>query len=220
MRSSTLLLFGAIASIIVFALARAPTSPEPQGDTVDQSVNAGARRDPLDDRASGVSQARAAPGLDVAVAGPSGSALSKAPAEPHADQPPSFIVLDASEPDERVDVGSPRNVDLHIEHSRSSTQLLGGLFDADEPGTYPVPADRARDIGDPRNADTIAQNSDVDTDAKPLAIGDELDADPLADALWQAERRAGSEVQDLGPPRPIPDESTDPWTLFLEPDGY
>lgn len=218
MHTSTLLLIGAIASSIVFAVARAPTSPAPPGKKAGQSHAVGARRGPLDDRASGVSQARASTGVDFAAPEHGSSAYSEAPAEPDADLPPNFIVLDASEPDQRVDVGPPRNVDLDTEHSRSSIQLLGNLIDADEPGTYSVPPDQTRDIGEPRNADTIGQHSDLDTDSKPLAIGDELDADPLADALWQAERRAGAEVQDLGPTRPIDDESTAPWTLFLEPD--
>ncbi|MBK1617436.1 hypothetical protein CKO42_02980 [Lamprobacter modestohalophilus] len=91
------------------------------------------------------------------------------PAQSIGQQPPGFVVLDASAPSERIDIGELRDLEgIAIEDSAS----------------------------------------------EPIEIGEPLDADPLADSLRQTAQRSGVEVQDIGPPLPVLDETIDPWILI------
>jgi hypothetical protein len=131
---------------------------------------------------------------------------------------PSFIILDASEPDERIDIGEVRDVEDALETPPVVEQAIGPLIDADDPLAWSaqrLPEDDA-DLGEPLDADAPDPLSIDDREALPVLIGEPRAADPEEDALWQTQQRTGQGVRTIGEPMPVPDETTDPFTLIFE----
>jgi len=140
------------------------------------------------------------------------------PVEPSA---PSVIILDASEPAERIDIGEVLDVEDALETSPAVEQAIGPLIDADDPLAWSAqqPPEDDADLGEPLDADDPDPLSIDDSEALPVLIGEPRAADPEEDALWQTQQRTGQGVRDIGEPMPVPDEMTDPWTLILEQPG-
>lgn len=97
-------------------------------------------------------------------------------------------------------------------------QEIGPRVDADHPLAWSVyqPIEREAEIGEPVDADSPDALSFDEGETLPVLIGESRNADPEDDALWQTAQSAKMPVRDIGPALPVPDETTDPWTLTFE----
>lgn len=220
MRTTTLLLLGtavALAAIVLLSRQSGPTlDSTEQGATTTQAPSA----EPASTRTTPplTNEPQAPRGTLSTLPQGTPRLSANAGGDPVEPSAPSFIIFDATEPDERIDIGEVRDVEDALQTSAEVEQEIGPLIGADDPLAWSAqqPPEDEADLGEPLNADAPDPRSIDDSEALPVLIGEPRAADPEEDALWQTQQRTGQAVRTIGEPMPVPDETTDPFTLVFE----
>ncbi len=212
MRTTTFLLFGCITLVVVVAISRqngAYSDREQVGQTAAQIASA--RPLSTEDGATLNEHSAKRRGRLSPVPDENRRFRAKPKQDVHKMPVPGFIILDESEPEERVDIGESRDVESTIDEPAGVQQFIGPPLDADDPLAWSAQQSYEAEVetGDLLDADApdgllLTHTSDM----FPESIGDTRDADPLADALWQTDDRADTPVRDIGRPLTVTDETT------------
>ncbi len=212
MRTTTFLLFGYITLVVIVVVSRqvgGSLDREQVGEIAAQVASAST---PSTDDAGTLNQHSAGSRGRM---GPLSDDSQRFRTKPNHDalqrSAPGFIILDASEPEERIDIGESRDVESSIDEAAGVQQFIGRTLDADDPLAWSAQQSHEAEVetGDLLDADAPDELLlDYTSDLFPESIGDTRDADPLADALWQTDDRADTPLRDIGPPLTVTDETT------------